>query len=775
MRDSILIPEYNSTASLFKDNLANLKEKINLKQNPIESICHALAANNKFSEYEQQEKNNKFEPLLSIALKTTYFVAPDSAQIENARYKTIVEKSNKLKALLENAASEEEIQLYLDQNNDIAINIADAAGDMILHNLMGIGYEDKTVEKLKALIKYGGDINAQNAKGETPVHWAAYWVPVDYVEILTEHKNFNSTLKNLYGQTPIHYFVDAAEEEDASEHADTIIFLTKAGYKITKEKDINGWTAIDKAYLYHGPMIELQYELLETVRGRNNYLNETQYGYTNNEGDTRLHRLAELTPEEGRSAVFINDILNNRTNDINVKNSKGETPLHLAITNENIVNIIVLICSGANLFLKDNNDENSLDLLNKWPEGKLIDLFNTNAPVKSRIQEKINEFTEQNPNNDTYQGLDQALATPWDEYDYQEYEFEPEFNLRGHFNANNIKWHDVLSGPYYFEDNFEFMLEPAESSDVEDSGFEGSDSDDSGFEGNDSDDSGFEGSDSDDSGFEGSDSDDSGFEGRILGKRPNAPDNNAESANKRQKTSAANSEASLQDNDDSMNHADIVQPDGMLAVGGAMNNHHMLHVAVAKGDINTARALIIAGADVNAASSSGMIPLHIATSQGNAEMVTVLIERGADVNKVYKNGMTPLHIAAGKGYTDIARTLIMNSADREATYKNELTPLLLALGANKEEMVDMLIDLGVNLPEQYLEAIQALNQNNFGDLKNLSSKDIQDSKENDVIPLTPNAIENLTISQPHKDDSQVDLIAEDAIAIKEVELSGVNL
>ncbi len=145
LRDSILIPQYNSTASSFKENLAKLKTILKLDNNPIESVCDALQANNKFSNYEQQEKNNKFEPLLEIALYTTCCLVPDSAQIKNPRYKKIVEDTNNFKTLLKNSIHEKEqenynvekakeiqkeITQYLDKHN-VATNLEDKDGSTI--------------------------------------------------------------------------------------------------------------------------------------------------------------------------------------------------------------------------------------------------------------------------------------------------------------------------------------------------------------------------------------------------------------------------------------------------------------------------------------------------------------------------------------------------------------------------------------------------------------------------------------------------------------------
>lgn len=88
--------------------------------------------------------------------------------------------------------------------------------------------------------------------------------------------------------------------------------------------------------------------------------------------------------------------------------------------------------------------------------------------------------------------------------------------------------------------------------------------------------------------------------------------------------------------------------------------------------------LIAAGADVREEEAIGDTPLHAAASNGNVEIARQLIEAGADVNRRTEidGGDTPLLSAAFSGEPETVRFLLEHGAD--ATMRNEIsdrTPL----------------------------------------------------------------------------------------------------
>jgi len=76
--------------------------------------------------------------------------------------------------------------------------------------------------------------------------------------------------------------------------------------------------------------------------------------------------------------------------------------------------------------------------------------------------------------------------------------------------------------------------------------------------------------------------------------------------------------------------------------GGALT---ALVFAAREGDVESARKLLDAGADVNQATEYGWTPLLTAVNNRNYALATLLVERGANVNLANKGGWTPLYLA----------------------------------------------------------------------------------------------------------------------------------
>src|SRR5262249_34147981 len=105
-----------------------------------------------------------------------------------------------------------------------------------------------------------------------------------------------------------------------------------------------------------------------------------------------------------------------------------------------------------------------------------------------------------------------------------------------------------------------------------------------------------------------------------------------------------------------------------------------LHWAAYREDVEMARILVKAGADVKAATRiGGMTPLFMAAKTGNAAMVELLVNAGAEINRANSNGTTPLMLAAEAGKADAVKVLLDHGANvNVAGLTNGKTALMFA-------------------------------------------------------------------------------------------------
>ena len=124
-----------------------------------------------------------------------------------------------------------------------------------------------------------------------------------------------------------------------------------------------------------------------------------------------------------------------------------------------------------------------------------------------------------------------------------------------------------------------------------------------------------------------------------------------------------------------------------------------LHWAVRLDDLNTADALIRAGANVSAANRAGATPMQLAALNGNAAMVAALVKAGADPNvPLTQSGDTALMMASRTGRVDAIKVLLDNGAKvntKEAW--GGTTALMWAVSEGQAAAVKLLVDRGADV------------------------------------------------------------------------------
>ncbi|XP_047100896.1 60 kDa lysophospholipase-like [Schistocerca piceifrons] len=115
-----------------------------------------------------------------------------------------------------------------------------------------------------------------------------------------------------------------------------------------------------------------------------------------------------------------------------------------------------------------------------------------------------------------------------------------------------------------------------------------------------------------------------------------------------------------------------------------------LHWAAVRGHEDVVRCLVEGGADVETRDSRGNTPMHWAAYRGHAAVVRLLAASSGDPNAMDVYRRTPLHYAARQGHAEVAAVLLDVGADRGAWDDHGHIPLDLAMQNREQQLADML-------------------------------------------------------------------------------------
>jgi ankyrin repeat protein len=281
------------------------------------------------------------------------------------------------------------------------VNLKDGNRRTPLHMAVASGDEDI----IRLLISKGADVNAKNNEGETPLHvlvqsWPQSWWVNDFrtkaINILLD-SGADIEAKRQDGKTPLELAAEAQKSSDA------VKALLERGSNINNIKDIHVRFSVvpismDKASLEqlvrtNAPDIHIRNTngdslLHAAVKGRNWKLVEilltigADINAKNKTGDTVLH-WAMKYPEPKIVELHVKNGA-----EINARNSSGQTPLQILSTPPTIAEeaslefeaeeretiLEMLLSNGADIYIKDNLGQYSLELQQNWipqtPQGK---------------------------------------------------------------------------------------------------------------------------------------------------------------------------------------------------------------------------------------------------------------------------------------------------------------------------------------------------------------------------------------------------------------------
>ncbi len=147
-----------------------------------------------------------------------------------------------------------------------------------------------------------------------------------------------------------------------------------------------------------------------------------------------------------------------------------------------------------------------------------------------------------------------------------------------------------------------------------------------------------------------------------------------------------------------------------------------LQWAVYEGDVDQVRALIQAGADVNAANHFGANAMQLAAEVANVDILRLLLEAGADPDSANFEGQTALMLVARTGVVEAAELLVKHGASVDARENwGQQTALMWAAARRHPAMVEFLARQGADVDAQSIHRDYKRHLTAEGRAKNLDS------------------------------------------------------
>ena len=119
-----------------------------------------------------------------------------------------------------------------------------------------------------------------------------------------------------------------------------------------------------------------------------------------------------------------------------------------------------------------------------------------------------------------------------------------------------------------------------------------------------------------------------------------------------------------------------------------------LHVAAARGRIESARLLVEADPCKDQATHIGATPMFVAAANGHLDVVRFLVEVGAVTDQAMYNGAAPIFAAAQMGHLDVVRFLAEVGAVTDQAMYNGATPIFAAAANGHVDVVRFLAEVG---------------------------------------------------------------------------------
>jgi ankyrin repeat protein len=148
--------------------------------------------------------------------------------------------------------------------------------------------------------------------------------------------------------------------------------------------------------------------------------------------------------------------------------------------------------------------------------------------------------------------------------------------------------------------------------------------------------------------------------------------------------------------EEAMNNQDLLFIDYLARNFKDQLKNFCLHLAAQQGGDKEVFKTLIQHFCIDQTNPFGQTALNIAINKGDKDLVEWLIKEGADLNKKFY-----LHEAITTNQLEICRALIERGININRENQSSLFPLNLAIQMQRQEIVDLLIDKGVDLNQGY--------------------------------------------------------------------------
>jgi ankyrin repeat protein len=223
------------------------------------------------------------------------------------------------------------------------VNIKDIYGQTPLQ----IAALSDNAEIVLQLVSNGAEVNIKNSIGKTPLHDAVYQGQFQIVKhLITQGAEINA--KDIRSKTPLHVAV-----------IDNRVEISK--YLITKGAEVNAKDGDGKSALHHATINE-NLELVQALVSGGAHVNikdkfnRISLHYAADKGYLEIvkHLISKGSEIDTKAAFYL------QVGSIEL--TLGCTPLHIAARNDHLEVVKYLVSQGADVNLKNNEDNNALDL-----------------------------------------------------------------------------------------------------------------------------------------------------------------------------------------------------------------------------------------------------------------------------------------------------------------------------------------------------------------------------------------------------------------------------